>query len=231
MSDIDRLAELRRENSDLHEELKARIQRRRELLDENDRLRGELGLSHAHRRQLRDQVSADAARHTQTEVYLQQARADLKQAHARLHDLAGKLRIDGQLLSDLIIASCPVVLADHAAADIARDTVDELDRIGPGVYVFRGQLDRPWSPQPRHDTPQSTVMAAANGDHTDGWAPPPVNMQNADDLDTRKPASAPGVASAAASGDDGTITVRYTPDEPDGAWSAVITVGGKTPQR
>jgi hypothetical protein len=231
MSDI---AELRREVSDLREELElvsggyeARLARRRQHLDEIERLRGELGLSRAHRRQLRDQISANAARHAQTEVCLQRARADLKKAHARLHDLAGKMCIDGQLLSELIIGSCPVMLADHAAADIARDTVDELDRIGPGVYVFRGQLDRPWSPQPRNDTPQST---AANGDHTDGCAPASVNMQNPDDLDTRKPASTPVIAPTAASGDDDTITVRYTPGEPDGAWSAVITLSGKTQQ-
>jgi hypothetical protein len=185
MSDIDKLSQ---EVSDLREELElvsggyeARLARRRQHLDEIERLRGELGLSRAHRRQLRDQISANAARHAETEVCLRRARADLGQAHAQLR----KLRIVSQLLSDVIIGSCP------------------------------------------GDTPQST---AANGDHTDGCAPPPVNMQNPDDLDTRKPASAPVIAPTAASGDDDTITVRYTPAEPDGAWSAVITLSGKTQQ-
>jgi uncharacterized small protein (DUF1192 family) len=135
---------LRREIAVLRDELamvsggfEARVQRRLALTEEIERLRAEVGMNRVRSREQRDEVL--------------RLRTELASSHSHRRDLQdqldgakNRLRVDGQLLTDLIIGACPMILTDEAAARIARDAVDELVRVGPGVTVFRGHPDNPW---------------------------------------------------------------------------------------
>lgn len=139
---------LREENDALREELgvgyETPIQTRRELRAELERLRSELALSRRSRQLLRDQ----------------------------LDQASQQLRIDGYLLRGVIIRACPAMLTDEAAHAIAQTTIDELDRLGPGMLVFRGTPDEPWStPQRREDTPETNAESES---HTDGCTVAPA---------------------------------------------------------
>jgi hypothetical protein len=154
---------LRREIGELRDELAAqsggfevRVQRRRELLAEIMQLRTELERLRTELERLRSEVALSRKRHRELRDQLEESR--------------GQLRIDGQLLFDLIIGACPMILTDEAAENLARTAVDELTRVGPGVTVFRGDPDIPWLVRKGDDSPNRPPALAESMRYTDGCA-------------------------------------------------------------
>lgn len=144
-----------------------------ETRDESASAREALTDARERLRKLREELT-EAQRQTRGMASLQREvdrlREHRNQLGEQLHEAKSRLRIDGQLLYDLIIGACPMILTDEAAVRIARDAVDELVRVGPGVTVFRGHPDNPWLLRSDVDSPGE---ADKRSTYTDGCAAAP----------------------------------------------------------
>lgn len=128
----------------LHRGIGALIRERDEARRERDQLRDELARRSGG-------FEARIAERAELLGGLDRLKAELALARAERDGARRENRVDGELLEYLIVEACPWALRPEAAEQVALNAVTELDRIGPGVRVFRGHPSRPWRPQPLGD--------------------------------------------------------------------------------
>lgn len=123
----------------------ARIDARRALDEQLDQARHEVDELRSERNYWRD-ATLTARRH----------RDGLGE---RLDTAQRALRIDGDLLADIIANQCPLWMTTEAARDLAEEVVSELTRYDD-ITVLRGTNSEPWTPA-TETTNETNLCAAA----------------------------------------------------------------------